>query len=179
MVLMTTLFFVLVALTAIHCVYESILAPSLRFELRLKLFELRDELRSLKLEYRESLSDEIFHNLQNSLNATISRLGLIDLRILKTAHERFKQDENLRKRSERFDALIRNCPIPEVETIRQRHLKLIGKALLTNSGGWFAYLVPIFVAFLFADRIMAQIRAIFALPAKDIKKIVPDLIVSA
>lgn len=179
MTMMSTFFIALAALAAIHFIYESILAPSLRFELRLKLFALRDELRILKQKHAEAVSDEIFRDLQGSLNATISRLNLIDVTILKTAHERFENDEKLRRKSERFDQLISDCAVPEVETIRQKHLKLIGRALLINTGGWFVYLIPIFIAIFYAGRVMAQLKPVFALPENDINKIVPDPIVAA
>lgn len=176
--MMEFLFLALAALAAIHFIYEAIIAPSLRFELRLKLFALRDELRILKLTHSESLSDELFDDLQSSLNATISRLNLIDLRILKTAYESFGHDEKLRKMAEQRDELIRSCPISEVQKIRQRQISFVARAMLINSGGWFPYLVPIVVSIFCSGRVTAQIRAVFALPEKDINKIVPDLIVA-
>lgn len=133
------------------------------------------ELRILKQKHADTVSDEIFGDLQGSLNATLSRLNLINVTILKTAHERFESDEKLRKKSARFDQLISGCAVPEVETIRQRHLRIIGRALLINSGGSFIYLIPIFIAIFYAGRVMAQIKAVFALPENDINKIVPTL----
>jgi hypothetical protein len=179
MAMMAIFFIALAALAVIHFIYEAILAPSLRFELRLKLFALRDEIRILKLQHPDSLSDEVFRDLQSSLNATISRLKLIDLRILKTAYDSFEHDEKLRKRAEQRDELINACPIPEVRAIRQRQIWLVGYALLINSGGWVPYLVPVLISLFCAGRVMVQIRAVFALPENEINKIVPDLMVPA
>lgn len=179
MAMMAIFFIALVALAAYHFIYEAIIAPSLRFEMRLKLFALRDELRTLRLQHPESISDEIFQDLQSSLNATISRLGLIDLRMLITAHELFEHDEKLQKRAEQRDELIRSCPIPQVGAIRQRQLDLVGWALAINGGGWLPYLFPVIVSRFCESRVRAQVRNVFALPENDINKIVPDLMVPA
>jgi len=50
---------VLAGLAVYHFVYEGILAPSFRLKLRFELFELRDELRKLKISHAEDLRDEI------------------------------------------------------------------------------------------------------------------------
>jgi hypothetical protein len=54
---MITAIVILISLAALHFVYESILAPSLRLSLRFTLFALRDEVRQLKIDCASSLSD--------------------------------------------------------------------------------------------------------------------------
>jgi hypothetical protein len=74
---MTTAIIVLLALAVFHFVHESILAPSFRLSLRFRLFVLRDEVRQLKIECAESLNDEHFVFLQDSINGLISiRYGI-------------------------------------------------------------------------------------------------------
>jgi hypothetical protein len=175
---MAIIFIVLVALAFIHFVLEAILAPWLRFELRLQLFALRDDLRKLKREYGNTLSDEVFRDLQSSINATIARLNRIDLRLLKIAHDAFEHDHKLREHAERREALLRDCPILEVQEIRQRHYNLIGFALAVNSCGWFPYFIPILIGAICAKGAIAQIRKVFALPENEINKLAPDLLVT-
>lgn len=176
---MSIFFLILVALAGFHFFYEGVIAPSLRFELRLKLFALRDEIRELKLKYGDELGDEVFRYLQSSINATIGRLSLIDLRLLIRAHEAFEHDEKLSARAERVERMLRECPIAEVQEIRTRQLQLVGYALAVNSGGWSPYLIPVVIGKLSARSAKAQVRRVFELPENDINKIVPDPLVWA
>jgi hypothetical protein len=68
---MITAILYLIALAALHFVYESILAPSFRLSLRFKLFVLRDEVRQLKIDCASSLNDRHFDFLQDSINNLI------------------------------------------------------------------------------------------------------------
>ena len=170
---MALLFVILAALAFTHFLYEGILAPSLRFELRLKLFALRDELRDLKLKLGDDLSDEVFRDLQNSINGAVMRLNQIDLGLLKTAREAFERDEKLRRRVERRIAMLEACPIEEVRIIRSRHFQLLDYALLINSGGWIPYLIPIVFGFIFADNAKTLVKTVFSLPENDLNRIVP------
>src|SRR5687767_577256 len=97
---MAYLLAVLVLLSIIHFVYESIIAPSLRLSLRYKLFALRDEIRELKMAYGNLFADRHFHYMQDSLNALLSVLDRFDLAALIAVGRELKQDPELRKRVE-------------------------------------------------------------------------------
>src|SRR5258708_36909923 len=68
---MVVLFIALVILAIFHFVYQTILAPSFKFEARLKLFRLRDRLRRLKIDNSDLLNDRLFCEIQERINRQI------------------------------------------------------------------------------------------------------------
>ncbi len=171
---MAIFFLILAGLALLNLVYEGIVAPTLRFNLRLKLFALRDELRELKIERGDEIHDDLFRDLQGSLNATINRLARIDLLLLKTAYNAFEHDDSLRRFAEQREAMLEACPVGEVKRIRDKQLAVVGCALAVNSGGWIPYLIPVVVGLVFAGSAMAIIKKLFSLPENDIDKIAPS-----
>lgn len=171
--MMVIFFLILVILTFIHFFYEGILAPSLRYSLRLKLFALRDDLRDLKIDRQEELTDEVFCDLQDAINGAIMRVNQIDLSLLKAAHEAIEHDEKLRKRLQARIAMFEACPLEDVKVIRHRCFELLDQALAINSGGLFPYLIPIIIGFLFADKARSLVVSVFSLPENDLDRIVP------
>ena len=162
------------AFALFHFIYESILAPSFRFKLRHRLFALRDELRGLKIDKGDELSNEVFEDLQGSINASVARLKLIDLRLLKKAHDAFERDEKLRKRAARRNAMFDACKVVEVQKLRSQYFELLDLALMVNSGGLIIYLIPPLLGLIFADYGKNQIKAIFSLPENDLVKLAPS-----
>lgn len=171
--MIATFLIVLAILTLIHFLYESVIAPSLRFSLRLKLFALRDDLRTLKIERGAELSDEVFLDLQDTINGAVLRLKHIDLSLLKAANEAIEHDEKLKKRVRQRIAMFEASPVSEIREIRRRSFDLIDHALAINSGGLLLYLVPIVIGFFFADRARALVVSVFSLPENDLNKIAP------
>jgi hypothetical protein len=170
-VTISLLIFAVLALT--HFIYEGILAPSLRASSRLKLFALRDRLRNLKMDQRERLSDEVFFDLQSSMNFSVGRLRQIDLRLVKSANDAFEHDERLRKRVERRIAMFEACPIAELHQIIEEYFDVLDNVVLINSGAWLPYLIPAFIAFVLKESVQSAIKNVFSLPDNEIEKIVP------
>ncbi|HEV7398279.1 MAG TPA: hypothetical protein VGN86_17335 [Pyrinomonadaceae bacterium] len=180
MIALAVILILLAILTLIHFVYEGILAPSFRARLRLNLFSLRDKLRKLKMERREELSDEVFLDLQASINFAATRLSKVDLVLLMNARRAFEQDEHLRKRAEHRNALFEACPIEELHTIRHEYFDILDDALAINSGGWMPYLIPILVGLLLKESANGLIKKVFSLSDKDIDRIAPpDLLLAS
>jgi hypothetical protein len=171
--LVVVILFVFAFLALTHFVYEGIIAPSLRAALRLKLFALRDRLRLLKMQQGEHLSDEVFLDLQSSINFAVARLKQIDLRLLKHLNDVLESDEKLRKRVERRIAMFEACPIEELHQIRRGYFDALDNVVLMNSAGWFPYFVPVFIGFLLKDSIQAVVKKVFSLPDNEIEKIAP------
>jgi hypothetical protein len=169
----------LVVLTLIHFIYEGILAPSFRANLRLNLFTLRDRLRKLKMEKRHEISDEVFRDLQGSLNFAATRLNQVDLRLLKNARDAFERDKKLRERVERRIAIFEACPIAEVHEIRREYFEVMDNALAVNTAGWVPYLIPIIVGLILRDSAQGLVKKVFSLSDSDINKISPSDLVLA
>lgn len=132
--------FGMVCAALFHFIYESILAPSFRLELRFELFKLRDEVRLLKIDNLSSNANEPefvdrhYGYLQDSINSLISILCRYDLAAIWTITSQINRDEALRERVAARARLLDNCELPTVLSMRKRQLDIAGKALAVNSG---------------------------------------------
>jgi hypothetical protein len=142
---MLYLLYILIILAVVHFVYEAILAPSFRLQLRFKLFALRDELRRFKIEERPALrDDDVYRMLQGSINNGLSLLHRTDLATVLRADRRLKEDPQLNKILQKRLRLQASLD-GEAKAIHSRIVKLFGLALLVNNGVWILYLLPIAV----------------------------------
>jgi hypothetical protein len=171
--IVTILLLTLAALALTHFVYEGILAPSFRAAHRLKLFALRDRLRKLKWEQGNELSDEVFFDLQSSINFAVGRLPEINLHLIRNAKEAFERNEKLRKQVESRIAMFEACPIEELHRIRLEYFDALDNVVLINSGGWMPYLIPVVIGFVLKESVRSGIKNIFSLPDNEIEKIAP------
>ncbi|MEO7509325.1 MAG: hypothetical protein ABIZ95_18915 [Pyrinomonadaceae bacterium] len=173
MKLLTVVFFVLTALTILHFVYEGIIAPSLRAYLRIRLFDLRDELRDLKIEREIQLPNDVFRDIQSLINGVILRLRQIDPQFMLLAEKAFENDAKLQQSAANKLARLEACPVDEVVEIRKKCFRYIDFAVLVNSGGLFFYLVPVVVCLLFFRNWKQIAKKTFVLPENEIDKIAP------
>lgn len=171
--IVTILLLIFAVLALTHFIYEGILAPSLRASCRLKLFALRDRLRNLKMKDGDRLSDEVFFDLQSSINFSVGRLRQVDLRLVRSANAAFERDEKLRKRVERRIAMFEACPIPELHQIIAEYFNVLDDVVLINSGAWLPYLFPAFMAFVLKEKVQRAVKNVFVLPDNEIEKIAP------
>lgn len=142
---MATIIFILILLSGYHFIYESILIPSTRLNIRYQLFKLRDELRRLKIEKDKEISDEVFHYLNDSINASIKLLPYVSLSLILAAKKRIENDEKAREEIERKIQLVANCSVPEIKSISASTVKHATHAFICNTGSWVIYLLPIFL----------------------------------
>ncbi|HEX8138696.1 MAG TPA: hypothetical protein VF544_14110 [Pyrinomonadaceae bacterium] len=168
---MTTLFFIIMALAFVHFIYEGIIAPSIRFKLRLELFKQRDELRELKMEQDCELCDEAYSYLQDVLNNTIKHVSHIDLWLVSVA--RHQIDEETREKIAALEKQVEECPIKKVKEISDKQIDIIGKALFTNNGGLILYLIPLAVLLAFYQTFVGYAKKVLSLPERDIDRLAP------
>jgi hypothetical protein len=138
---MTTAIITLLALAVFHFVYESIVAPSLRLSLRLRLFDLRDEVEQLKTECVDSEcvdSKKGSHceYLQDSIDGLISRLHRVDVASLLGVEFECRKDPDFLAQAQKRARILDDCPAPRVREIRKQTLKIAAAALIVNSGAW-------------------------------------------
>jgi hypothetical protein len=170
---MTIAFYVLVGLAIFHFIWDGILAPSLRFEIRYKLFKLRDDLRRLKIEHGDQFSDDIFDQLQKTINNQIGLLHHGNISNLYRAYKKFGNDEGLVVEMMKLDKLIEACQVEEVGKIRDKSVGWGMLGFLVNSGGWAVYIVPpVFIALSYGT-IRVFMKKLIGLPEKDIDRILP------
>jgi hypothetical protein len=170
---MTLAIYILAFLAILHFVYKSILAPSFRLTLRFQLFELRDEVRALKIECQGSLSDNHFDYLRDSINALICELYRFDAATLALAEHESRRDPEFRKRAEDRARILDDCDIPDARRIRSKSVEIATKALLVNSGASGLYLIPIALGFAGYSMLKHKIRIIASLSGPDFKRVSP------
>ncbi|MDV3756813.1 hypothetical protein CMU20_17525 [Elizabethkingia anophelis] len=125
-----------------HFIYESILSPMLRLEIRYKLFETRDKLRSLKINNKETCNDETFEMLDDYACRTINMLPIYNLSNLFHA-SKVKMDDEMKNRIHKHEKLIKESNIPELKIIDKDITKAAVRSFIVNSGGWMYIVIPI------------------------------------
>jgi hypothetical protein len=167
---MEILIFTLCFIAAYHFIYEGILAPSFRLELRFELFRLRDEVRQLKIESSDALLDKHFNYLQDSINALISFLYKFDFATLLLAEAESRRNPAFKKRVEERARILDDCNIQRARDIRKKSLVIAAKALVINSGACILYLIPIALVLSGYSAIKSRIRLFASFSDKDFER---------
>lgn len=180
---MTYLIFGMACAALCHFVYESILAPSFRLELRFELFRLRDEVRLLKINNLLSKTSEPefvdghYGYLQDSINSLICILYRYDLAAIWTITGQIHRDEALRQRVEARARLLDDCELPAVLSVRKRQLDIAAKALAVNSGPMLLLLLAPALALsgykAVGGKIRGEIKTSLTVPGTDLKRCIP------
>lgn len=158
-----------------HFVLESIIAPSARLEMRFKLFELRDDLRRLKLAHADGLDDKHFHYLQDSINAQIASLYRYDVAMFVMARLRYERDAEFKKLCDGRARILDDCGVDAVREIRRQSLRVVAAALGVNSAGWLVFIVPGAVVAACLSAIKQQIKRLASLTPRDLDSVIPGL----
>ncbi|MFC4309592.1 hypothetical protein ACFPN2_10925 [Steroidobacter flavus] len=171
---------ILMAAAILHFVYESIIAPSLRLELRLDLLRLRDEVRLLKIENSRAAGegaefvDRHLRVLQDSIDSLAGMLFKFDLVTVCAISDRIDRDVELKRRVAARARILDNCVLPGVLAIRREQLRIAAKALAVNSGPMLlgcAVPASLFVGY---QTVRNKIKSSLTVPGTDLKPFMPD-----
>ena len=124
-----------------HYLWDGILAPSLRAQYRFELFKLRDLAREMRCSGK--LDRDRFAYLEDSINTAVHMLSSITVCGLVESRLAIENDPELRERIERRLALIEGAPDAESKELSRRVVATVYKAFVVNSGGWFAFVIPV------------------------------------
>lgn len=156
--MVTLLLFSLIILSIWHLAYEGLFAPTLRLWMRYRLFELRDELRSLLLNRPEDLPAEVFERADRGISAQIKYAGSIHFSDLSRIQRAYESDVDLQRSIEESELLFKKCKLDELHRIRHESAKVTLSIAVVNSGAWFLYIIPIFGVILFWGSLHRAIR---------------------
>ncbi len=162
---MATIFIILLVLGLFHFIYESILLPSFRLELRYKLFELRDEIRNIKSEESSNVSDKVFYLLEDTANTVINRLPFFNISTRIDAFKEYEGNKSFQRKVENRRKALEECKDDRVNKINKELIDIATVAFIINSGGWSYILIPILLLLL-----------VFAFVTKSIKSIKNQII---
>lgn len=169
---MSIIFIILVLLAFVHLIYEGILAPSRRLELRCAVFAERDNLRRLKMERPGDVSAEAFHSVHDMINTAIQLIPILHPSTLYEVDRAFREDENLRRSADRRRRIIEGSGVDELKEISHRTSMAVRDALFTNSAVLFVYIVPIFLALAFLKKLTATVRSALTMPPHKFERLV-------
>lgn len=174
---MEYLFIALFLLGTYHFLWEGILAPSIRYSLRIELFKCRDELRRLMIE-NKNIPKWTFNHMQQLINTAIERMHRLDLLTLHDSQKELENNPNLKKKvyetAAKLDKEIQESNSNELVALRSRVYMLFAVAFGVNCGGWVIYIVPIFIAIATFNKIKSAIKAFLFLPVWAADKVSPS-----
>lgn len=164
---MSIILIVLSFLAIGHFIYEAIIAPSLRLSVRFDLFALRDELRALKIEQGDALSNKHFEYLQDSINAIVLMLPRFDAGMLNSMNKELENNKELEAKVEARVKVLDDCVTPSVSKIREKSLRLAYAAFAINTGMLFLFLLPLIMLI----NLKKRLRSLVSLSKPDLEKI--------
>jgi hypothetical protein len=156
-----------------HWLYESMLAPSCRQVLRLELQALQAELVSLKGRSGDSPSDQAFDVLSESLSTLSVFLDRLDFVTLAAVEIEIRRDPALRELAESRAALFQSSGAGALRDLRMRSLRLAVRAVVVNSGGWCAFVIPLALVRLGMHGIRGLVAAALLLSRSDLGRVAP------
>lgn len=174
---MATIIIVLFILAIYHLVMDSIIFPSCRFEIRYKLFALRDRLREMKLVDESKIDDQTFSFVDGSLSTALQMLPYINLTFLFALKNHVEKNSQLKKEIEGRATMIASCEVKEVKEITKKRDKLVLLGLVANIGGWLIYILPIILLTI----VLAELRSILLskignvsyTPDREVSRLIP------
>jgi hypothetical protein len=171
---MIELLFIICIVAMCHFIYESILAPSFRLRLRFKLFELRDELRNLKIDCQGSLDNKHFNFLQDSINSLIFVLFRVDMSLFISAQNSYQNDKEFRRNADERANILDDCQIAAAREIRRKSLWVLLLALIVNSGMLVVLSLPVTLFVHGLSETKKMLRKFASLSEQDMRRIAPQ-----
>jgi hypothetical protein len=168
---MDMLVYIAFIVAMLHFIYEGIVAPAIRISLDHRLFELRDELRCIKIDRGGEFSDEAYEIVDDGINMYIGRVGLVTASFI--AWIRFQlQDENLRSQVKARAKVLEQANIPEISNIAIRATRVIENALACNSLPLIVVVLPFVLAMLVSSHLHRFVKRLFAIPMSKVEELI-------
>ncbi|HRL97833.1 MAG TPA: hypothetical protein PLE22_00125 [Acidovorax sp.] len=170
---MTTFIILLSVIAIVHFVYESIIAPSLRMHLRNKLFELRDEVRAVRVEGVDPDDEKAYWYTHDGINNLLDRLSWMTLHARVTATMAYAQDADLQKLVEERKAMLDQCKNRRIHKIFDKTSLVVEEAFVVNMGAWAIYVVPIGVFFSSLGQLKKLVSNLILTPERKREEMLP------
>lgn len=164
--------FIFFMLVLWHIVYDLLILPNVRLTQRYKLFKLRDDLRNLKAQEESHVSDEVFLYVDEMISATIRMMPLYSIVTLIEVMINFSKDPENEKEYQANMMLLENCRVVKVKEIYIGCCKIGYEAFLLNSGGWFAYIIPIIAVAFLSRKIAELMKKIVVMPEASVNQLI-------
>jgi len=164
---MVTAFYIFVFLMIWHIFYESILAPALRNNLKYKFFEIRDQLRLLKIDGLSKSDEEVYDLLDQSICHLIHSMSFLNIVNYLQLRRELINNKEFNIESGKIKSIINNSENENLKIIDEKIARHGGSIFMINSGGWIIYLLlPLLILFIVIilssqlDRLSRKIKLI-------------------
>ncbi len=168
---MSILIIAIMIISAWHAIFEGIVAPTIRVRLRFLMFEIRDELRKLKIDRGNQFGDKAFMMMEESVNNVIRLMAKITITKVISAQRVLAGDESLTKSVEARIALLDSCKIDQLQDLRRRSANVFMWAFLVNSAGWAIYLIPVAFFWQLSRQARDSLRGLMSLPVNRVDQV--------
>ena len=170
---MSIFILVSIVLVMMYFVYDKIILPTIRLHLRNRLFELRDEVRSIMIEEKRSEHDEAFMFVHDGICKLLNRLPEITLHLKIEIEKQFESNEELRFHTkQRINQIIDSGNNRLLIVFREANL-VVEKAFIANAGAWLFYLFPIAILFDSISKLSEIAKELVAMPTGDTERLIP------
>lgn len=171
--ILSTLLIILVILAVFHFVYEKILLPNIRWNLRNQLFALRDSLRNIAINNQADYDQKVFDLLHSAISYFLNRLHYLDINTELNYRKQLKNNPDLQRKVEKNLALIENSNNQEMKDIFEKANKILKNAFIANMGINFIYIVPIILFFLAIKKLSSLLLKTLIAPAYCLNRLFP------
>ena len=161
----------LLAASVWHFLYDGIIAPSARLEIRLKALQVRHDLNSLKAERGQALKQEHFDYLRGMVLTVINEHPRFDLVTFVSSVREFHRNDDLRARLRRTQNTWSSCDMEAAKKIHRRAIVIADRAFVVNSFAWAIYLIPAVLMVACFSMVKAKVTAILSLSQPDFDRL--------
>lgn len=148
----------LMIIALVHFIYDQIVLPTARQNIRSNIFELRDELRSHLIDHQHEFSKETLHVykiMDDRINHAVNRLHLFTFtNLVRTAN---LSDDSLSK-IEEFRDLLNKCDSATPKNIHDRMILELRSAFAVNSLLISMWILPIVIIALAVGWIKSRLQ---------------------
>jgi len=175
---MTTFIILLSIIALFHFVYEAIIAPSLRMHFRNKLFVLRDEIRSVRMDGVHPDDEKAFWYTHDGINSFLSRLPLLTISARVKATLAYAEDADLQTLMKERRAMLANCKDERIRDIFERTSHLLEEVFVVNMGAWAIYVLPIVGFFASIGGLKKLVTNLILMPEKKREEVIPKTVLA-
>ena len=159
-----------------HFVYESILAPTMRFNKRNDLFKIRDRIRNLIISNTLTNQDkDSAQVIDESICIILKKLNILNFITLIKVIRTLEKNRELKKSVEMSENEIGLAVNQDIVDIFKDVCNIVGKIILINNGAWIIYIIPAIIVWaVFSVLKFLVSKLVVSIPRQDIEKLMPD-----
>lgn len=131
-------------------------------------------MRALKADCGDLFDDEHFAYLQDSINTMIAMLHRYGVVAIVAAELRYRRDPDFKRHVDARAAILEECNMPQVQSIRRRSVHLVGQAIAVNCGMLCAPLFPFALMGIGLSTLRKHLRKFSALSRRELESVAPE-----